>query len=262
MATGSFSFRSRRPLRTLIGRLAFAALMLMCTGPAQLLSAQESEAELERVHRVADLLRILGVQPGAVVADVGAGDGFFTVRIARAVGPTGRAVAVDISESALKKLRERLAHEDVPADVIVGAVDDPHLDAGRFDAVLIHNAYHEMTEHEAMLAHIRTALKPGGRLVIVEPMHDSSRGLPRDKQVAQHDIEADIVERELRAAGFDVVERDNEFVKFTGVAGGFWLIVARQHQMALARPAACSSATVIESRCSWRRLSTAARSDP
>lgn len=59
-------------------------------------------------------------------------------------------------------------------------------------------------------------------------MHESSRGLPRDKQVAEHDIEADIVERELRAADFEVVQRDDEFVKFTGVAGGFWLMVARR----------------------------------
>lgn len=62
----------------------------------------------------------------------------------------------------------------------------------------------------------------------VEPMHESSRGLSREKQVEKHDIEIDIVDQELRTAGFEIVQRDTEFVKVTGVAGGFWLILARR----------------------------------
>src|SRR4051794_37089922 len=66
-----------------------------------------------------------------------------------------------------------------------------------------------------------------GRLVVVGPMHDSSRGLARDKHVAQHDIAIEIVDEELRAAGFEVVERDASFIKFTGVpAGSGWLWAA------------------------------------
>ena len=191
--------------------------------------AQETDAELERFHRVDDLLTALEARPGSIIADVGAGDGFFAVRVARAVAPGGRAVAVDISDTALAKLRERATRENVAVDVVLGAADDPHLAAGQFDAVLIHNAYHEMTAHEAMLTHIYAALKPGGRLLMVEPMHDTSRGLPRDKQVAQHDIDADIADRELRDAGFDIGQRSDLFVKFgPGFPGGFWLILARR----------------------------------
>jgi ubiquinone/menaquinone biosynthesis C-methylase UbiE len=190
---------------------------------------QESGPEFERQSRVADIVRFLGAQPGSLVADVGAGDGAFTIPIARAVAPNGRAVAVDISESALDKLRDRAGREDVKnVDIVIGGIDDPHLPIDQFDAVLIHNAYHEMTEHEAMLRHVRAALKQGGRFVIVEPMHESSRGLTRDKQVAQHDIAIEIVDEELRAAGFEVVERDAAFIKFTAVPGGFWLLVARR----------------------------------
>jgi len=190
--------------------------------------AQDSGAEFERQNRVADLLRLLGAQPGSMISHVGAGDGAFTVPIARAVGPDGRAVAVDISESVLNKLRERAVREHAAnVDVVLGTADDPHLAVGQFDGVLIHNAYHEMTAHEAMLGHIRAALKPGGRLLLVEPMHDTSRGLTRDQQVAKHDIEADIVDGELKTAGFDILERDDTFIKFTGVPGGFWLILAR-----------------------------------
>ena len=190
---------------------------------------QESGPEFERQNRVADIVRFLGAQPGSLVADVGAGDGAFTIPIARAVAPTGHVVAVDISESALNKLRDRAGREDVKnVDIVVGGIDDPHLPVDQFDAVLIHNAYHEMTEHEAMLRHVRAALKRDGRFVVVEPMHDSSRGLTREEQVAQHDIAIEIVDEELRAAGFEVVERDAAFIKFTGVPGGFWLLVARR----------------------------------
>ena len=136
---------------------------------------------------------------------------------------------MDISESALNKLRDRAGRENVNnIEVVVGAVDDPHIPAGKLDAVMIHNAYHEMTEHDAILRHIRAALKPGGRLVVVEPMHDSSGGLTREEQVKQHDIAIEIVDDELRAAGFEVLERDDAFVKFTAVPGRFWLIVARR----------------------------------
>jgi ubiquinone/menaquinone biosynthesis C-methylase UbiE len=190
---------------------------------------QDSGPEFDRQNRVADIVGFLRAQPGSLVADVGAGDGAFTIPIARAVAPNGRAVAVDISESALNKLRDRAGREDVNnVDIVVGGIDDPHLPVDQFDAVLIHNAYHEMTEHEAMLRHIRAALKRDGRFVVVEPMHDSSRGLTREKQVSQHDIAIEIVDEELRAAGFEVVERDASFIKFTGVPGGFWLLVARR----------------------------------
>ena len=213
--------------RARVALVCFVALISGGGAPAAF--AQESGPEFERQNRVAEMLRLLGADPGSVIADVGAGHGAFTIPMARVVGPNGRAVAVDISESALTKLRERAANENVTnVDIILGAVDNPHLPVAQLDAALIHNAYHEMTAHEAMLGHIRAALKPSGRLLIVEPLHDTSLGLPREQQVAKHDIEPGIVEGELKAAGFDVVERDDSFIKFTGVPGGFWLILARR----------------------------------
>ena len=191
--------------------------------------AEESDEAIERRSRVADLLKFLEARPGAVIADVGAGEGFYTVRIARAVVPGGRVVAEDIDQSALNKLGERVARENVGnVDVIFGAPDDPQLGTNRFDAVLIHNAYHEMVEHEAMLRHVYAALKPGGRFLLVEPMHDRNRGLLRAKQVAEHNLAIGIAERELRKAGFKIVRRDSKFVKFTKEPGAFWLILAQR----------------------------------
>lgn len=191
--------------------------------------AAQSDAETEQWARVPDLLKALDAHPGAVIADVGAGDGFFTVRIARAVSPGGRVIGEDISGSAIGKLRERIAADHLTnVDAVVGAGGDPRLPVEALDAVLVHNAYHEFVQHEQMLGHILRALKSGGRLVLNEPFHTSSSGLPRDQQVAKHDLAADIAEQELRDAGFKILERDDDFVKFVGQPGGFWLIVARK----------------------------------
>jgi ubiquinone/menaquinone biosynthesis C-methylase UbiE len=191
--------------------------------------AAQTDAETERWARVADILKALDARPGAYIADVGAGDGFYTVRIARAVLPDGRVVGEDISESAVQKIRDRVAGDQLTnVDAVLGAADDPRLSGEAFDAVLVHNAYHEFVQHEQMLGRILKALKPGGRFVLVEPFHTSSNGLPRDQQVAKHDLAPDLGEQELRAAGFTIVERQNDFVKFIGQPGGFWMIVARK----------------------------------
>lgn len=215
-------------VRRNLARFASTAYALAFAVSLSVAGPQEPEAELERFQRVDELLKLLDAQPGTRIADVGAGDGFYTVRIARAVAPGGRVVAEDIDEKALAKLRQRADRDHVEnVDVVLGAADDPHLPT-ELDAALIHNAYHEMSAHEAMLARIRESLRPGGRLLVVEPMHESSRGLPREKQEANHDIEIGLVEDDLRAAGFEIQQRDVEFVKFKGVAGAFSLLLARR----------------------------------
>jgi SAM-dependent methyltransferase len=192
--------------------------------------AAQTDAETESWARVPDILKALDAQPGSSIADVGAGDGFYAVRIARAVLPGGRVVGEDISESAVQKIRDRVTADRLTnVDVVLGAVDDPRLADSAFDAVLVHNAYHEFEKHEQMLEHILKALKPGGRFVLVEPFHDSTSSLPRDQQVAKHDLAADIAEKELRLAGFTIKERDDKFMRFVaGDPGGFWMIVARK----------------------------------
>jgi SAM-dependent methyltransferase len=101
---------------------------------------------------------------------------------------------------------------------------------GTFGAVLVYNAYHEMTTPEPILKSIFAALKPGGRLVMSEPLHDNVRSATRTEQVKDHEIGANFVEQELNAAGFEIVEQRPDFVAFTapGHKGGFWLMIARK----------------------------------
>ena len=193
--------------------------------------AQSADDSRENFEKVGQILAALQAEPGKRIADVGAGEGFYSLRIARAVGPAGRVTAVDVSEKYLEKLRARLQQDNVTnVDIVVAAVDDPRLPENAFDAVLIYNAYHEMTEPEPILKATFRALKPGGRLVMSEPLHDNLRSATRAEQVKEHEIGPNFVGQELQAAGFAVIEQRPDFLAFARPEhkGGFWLMVARK----------------------------------
>lgn len=193
-----------RMLRTVL--LLVPLLAIAASGVA----AQESARE--RWQRVPEIFTALGIGPGSHVADVGAGDGFFSVRLADAVGDSGRVYAVDVSTRALERLRDNLEREGIDnVEVIEGAIDDPRLPEATLDAALIVNAYHEMTEYPAMLARLRRALKPEGRLVLVEPITPDRREATRQDQVDDHEIAPWFVEAELREAGFHVLQLVDPF---------------------------------------------------
>jgi ubiquinone/menaquinone biosynthesis C-methylase UbiE len=171
----------------------------------------------------------LEVSSASRVADVGAGDGFYAVRIARSLPPGGRVTAVDVSEKALEQLRQRLEREKIiNVDPVLGAFDSPRRTAGAFDAALIYNSYHEMTEYGPMLQGILSGLRPGGRLVIIEPIHDSMRAQSRAEQVRKHEVSDDLTAQELETAGFTIIRKDATFRPFTDPvgSGAWWLIVA------------------------------------
>lgn len=193
------------------------------------------ETQREEQQRVVDVFKALGIGPGASVADVGAGQGFYTLRLSKAVGDSGKVYAVDVSASALRSLRGRVADEGLGnVEVIEGAVDDPRLPKGSLDAALIVNAYHEMTEHQKMLSHIRAALKPDGRLVILEPISASLRERDRAEQTRQHEIAPTIVQHEARAAGFSVVDLVDPFANHHGHGGSEYLLVLTPDPVAAA----------------------------
>jgi predicted methyltransferase len=194
-------------------------------------AAQRNADSRDKTEKVGDVLAALEATPGKAIADVGAGEGFYTIRIARAVAPGGRVAAVDVDEKVLDTLRKQLATDNIDnVDVILGAFDDPKLASGNFDSVLVYNTYHEMTEHEAMRRAMFAALKPGGHLVIVEAIHENIRNATREAQVKEHEIAAEYVAQELTATGFQIIETRTDFLPFRDPKhkGGFWLMVARK----------------------------------
>jgi ubiquinone/menaquinone biosynthesis C-methylase UbiE len=125
--------------------------------------------EREEEEAPSKAVALLQLRPGDVVADVGAGSGYMTVRLARAVGPTGRVLAVDIQPEMIERLTDRV-HREMLTNVtaVLGAADDPKLPAGSVDLELLVDVYHELAAPQRMLQHLRSALKPGGRLVLLE----------------------------------------------------------------------------------------------
>jgi predicted methyltransferase len=207
---------------------SLAAALLAAGAPTA--ASQDDDAHRDAFQRVTDVATALGAVPGAYVADVGAGNGYFTHRLRAAVGAEGRVYAVDISRSTVARLRnvlDRVGTRNV--DVILGEPDDPRLPFGSLDGALIVNAYHEMAEYSSMLGAIRDALRPGGRLVILDnPPNDSAAS--RDSQTEGHQIHIGLVAAELRNAGFELLREDPGFIQDTtdGHRHRMWLLAARR----------------------------------
>ncbi len=168
-----------------------------------------------------ELLDLLGIEEGDVVADIGAGGGFFSLRAAERVGRTGKVLAVDVQPemiAGLEMMIERFGHENIVP--ILGNVDDPKLPRDSVDHVLIVISYHEFSHPVEMMRYVRKAMKPDGQMLIVEYKAENpdSRVAPLHKM-----SEAEIME-EIPALGFrrdrviDLIPSQHVFVfKKTGV---------------------------------------------
>lgn len=126
-------------------------------------------AEREEEEQPSRALDIIKVAPGSVVADIGAGSGYFTERLSRLVGPSGRVYATDIQQGMLDLLQQRVVREGLSnVSLILNQPADPRLPADSLDLALMVDVYHELGEPQVVLGHIRRALKSGGRLVLIE----------------------------------------------------------------------------------------------
>ncbi len=214
----------QRPGWSLLGAWT-AALAL-----PQAISAQ-GDADRDRWQRPAEVLSALQVGEGSIVADVGAGRGYFTAKLAEAVGATGRVFAVDIDADVLGRLRDRVDRDGLTTvEVVRGQVDDPGLPPDSLDAILVVDAYHEMTEPEAMLTAMLHSLEPGGRLVMLD-FQPSNPNAPRETQTAAHTIARALAEAELAENGFEVLSREDSFTHARGNRGRRdveWMVVARR----------------------------------
>lgn len=128
---------------------------------------ERSEREIEEMPDTA--LTSIGVKEGMTVADVGAGSGYFTVRLSRRVGATGKVYANDIQPEMLRLLRQRLAKAQFTnIETVLGTEADPKLPAKSQDLILMVDVYHEFSQPQKMLRKLREALKDDGRLVLLE----------------------------------------------------------------------------------------------
>lgn len=218
---------SKRTLRIAPRRLTWLLAWLLLVAGSWPAGLRAQSGDRDSWQRVPEVMAALAIGTGSRVADVGAGTGYFTSHLAREVGADGRVYAVEISESELSRL-SRLAEDEGldNIEVVRGETDDPRLQAQSLDAVLVVDAYHEMIEYEAMLAGMYSALRAGGRLVILD-LAPSDGSTSRDGQVDRHRIGIDLVEQEVRAAGFEILDSDPQFTR-TGRGRGQWMLIARR----------------------------------
>ncbi len=164
---------------------------------------------LERAERASEdrpeiVLAAMSLENGDVVAEVGAGTGFFTRRLAAAVAPDGRVVANDIQPEMLELMKEYLERGGITnVEQILGNEDDPLLPDNTFDWILLVDVYHEFQQPEPMLAGIREALKPDGRVALVEYRAEGSTAAHVSRR---HRMSKDQVLSEWQPAGFEIVE--------------------------------------------------------
>ncbi len=172
---------------------------VMGVGGAGWLERPEREAE----EAPSKALAALELKPGMVVADIGAGSGYYTSRMAKLVGPTGRVFATDIQPGMLEILNRRVQSEGL-ANVtpVLGAMDDPKLAPASIDLAIMVDVYHELQDPQAFLQKLRPVFKPGGRFVLLEYRKED----PKVPILEAHKMSVAEVKMELEAEGF-VIEK-------------------------------------------------------
>ena len=164
---------------------------------------ERSERDEEEAPDIA--LNVLKIPRGASVADIGAGSGFITERLSARVGPTGRVFANDLQPQMLQILGRRLAQRNITNVTLVqGTIDDPKLDAASVDLEIMVDVYHELSQPQAMLRRLRAALKPGGRLVLLEYRKE----YPTIPIKFEHKMSVAEAKMELEAEGFALARVD------------------------------------------------------
>lgn len=165
--------------------------------PVSALGSNEFSTETARdsVDEARKVMDFAAIAPGMTVADIGAGKGYYTVRLAQRVGKDGRVLAQDIDEDALQRLGQRVEKERLDnVSIKLGGIDDPRLPENSFDRVFMVHMYHEVSEPYAFLWRLWPSLKPGGKAIVVDV----------DRPTDQHGIAPFLLKCEFEQVGFEL----------------------------------------------------------
>lgn len=155
-----------------------------------------TEDQRDRVDEAQKVMDLAEIEPGMTVADIGAGEGYYTVRLAPRVGETGRVLAQDIDRDALDRLARRVERERFNnVSIKAGEGDDPRLPEDSFDRIFLVHMYHEVAEPYAFLWRLWPALREGGQVIVVDI----------DRPTDQHGIDPLLLSCEFKQVGFELV---------------------------------------------------------
>ena len=186
-------------------------LSLLLAGVAAILAVQASGNAADQIKRLA---RLMGWEPGATVADIGAGDGKYSFAAAKQVGAAGKVYATEIDAKKLEQLRDEVAKRKLQNVVVVDSkAADTNLPTGCCEAIFLRRVYHHLTKPAEFDANLVRSLKPGGRLAIIDfPPRaglDPVEGVPSNR--GGHGIPQKIVIEELTAAGLQMEKVVNDW---------------------------------------------------
>jgi ubiquinone/menaquinone biosynthesis C-methylase UbiE len=186
-----------------IALIVLFVFALSITACSQIRDPDAWEARHNAIQPPGEVMDAIGVEPGWVIAEVGAGRGRYVVHMAERVGDAGKVYANDIDEDALDYLERRCERDGISNVVtILGEVTDPMLPGGALDMVYMINTYHHLEQPVELMRNIAPGLKPGGLLVIIE--HDAAK-LPDEEE---HTTPQDELLKEAWEAGFELVRID------------------------------------------------------
>ena len=183
------------------------AVCLACAGCNPIKRWGYSGGDRDAWQETGRVIATLGVARGDVVADLGAGGGYFAFPLAQAVGAVGRVHAIDVDPGMVEYLREESVKRGLSQLVAVQASeDDPNLPEGGVDLLFTCNTYHHLGDRVAYFARLRPAIRPGGRLAVIE--YRPGQGF----LLGGHATGADVIRSELEQAGF-VLDAEHEFLE-------------------------------------------------
>ncbi|MFQ5443449.1 MAG: class I SAM-dependent methyltransferase [Nitrospinales bacterium] len=153
------------------------------------------------------VIQTLGIQSGDVIADLGAGSGYFTFRLAEAVGPQGKVYAVDVDQAMNEYLKEKILEKGVKnIEVILAEYQDPLLPDSGVDLIFTSNTYHHLEERSKYFSNARKYLRPKGRMAIIE-----FKKYGWFQKIFGHFTPGEVIRNEMKAAGFHV-EKEYDFL--------------------------------------------------
>ncbi|MBR0553263.1 class I SAM-dependent methyltransferase [Stakelama marina] len=168
---------------------------------ANIVSSRWSNEEArDRLNEAGDVMDKSGIKPGMTVADIGAGEGYYTIRLSKRVGPKGRVLAEDIVPAVRDALAQRVARERLDnVSVRLGEPADPKLPDNSFDRVFMVHMYHEIKSPYEFLWHVRPSLRPDGQVIVVDA----------DRPTQDHGTPPALLKCEFNAVGYSLVRMEN-----------------------------------------------------
>jgi FkbM family methyltransferase len=177
--------------------------------------AEHDWLERDEWMKTATLLKMAGVSEGDKVADIGCHEGYLSIHLAKKVLDQGKVYAVDVRQDRLETLQRNAKKRNLTnITTVLGDYDDPKLPSNQLNVVFIMDTYHEMDSHEKILQHVKSSLKPGGKLMLLEKLKKRVRNKSREEQVSAHSLGANYVRKELQQAGFTIISEIKDHGKW------------------------------------------------